>query len=486
MKKLDRLILTSFLGPLVLTFTLADFVLLMQFLWKYIDDLVGKGLDILIVLQLLLYASATFVPMALPIATLFACIMTMGNFGEKYELVAMKAAGISLRRIMMPLAFASIVLVFVAFFFTNWVMPYANLKFKSLRSDIIKTKPALNIRPNEYYSGIDGYVIRVNGKSSDGKKLENIIIYDHTHGNQNNITVAQEGSMVISPDQRYLTFHLSKGYNYTEEIGGNKPDFPLTRIYFDEQSKRFDLSSFAFAKNESEDMYKNHYEMMNLKQLQKASDTFKIQLDMKLDNIAQAIQRTLPYYNSLYVDATAKDQQNLKDTALSFYAYWDTLPKAKKEIAYKNATDFARSGKYEIESQKEITNIDMTTYRRHLIEMQRKFSLPIACFIFFIVGAPFGSIVRKGGLGAPLVASTLCFIVYYVVGMIAERATRSGSLPVEIGMWLANMVFLPIGIYLTYKATADAPVLDAENWKKLFDRFLSLFRKKNQSTEKIN
>ena len=181
MKRIDRLILKSFLGPLLLTFAIAVFVLLMQFVWKYIDDLVGKGLDFGIIAELMLYASATFVPMALPIAVLFASIMTMGNFGEKYELIAMKAGGISLSRIMMPLAFIALLLTGVAFYFSNNVLPVAMYKYRTTLYDVQRKKPAVSIRPSEYYNEIDGYVIRVNKKDPDGRTLRDIIIYDHTH-----------------------------------------------------------------------------------------------------------------------------------------------------------------------------------------------------------------------------------------------------------------------------------------------------------------
>ena len=231
MKKIDKLILKSFLGPLLLTFTIAVFVLLMQFVWKYIDDLVGKGLEIGIIAELLLYASATFVPMALPIAVLFASIMTMGNFGEKYELVAMKAGGISVRRIMMPMALVALLLTGIAFYFANNVLPMAMYKYRITLYDIQRKKPAVSIRPSEYYTEIDGYVIRVNSKAPDGRTMRDIIIYDHTQGiNNTNIIVADHGYMQTTPDDHYLLFTLFKGYTYNEQTDGeNALSRPLTK-----------------------------------------------------------------------------------------------------------------------------------------------------------------------------------------------------------------------------------------------------------------
>ena len=224
MKKIDKLILKSFLGPLLLTFTIAVFVLLMQFVWKYIDDLVGKGLEIGVIAELLLYASATFVPMALPIAVLFASIMTMGNFGEKYELVAMKAGGISIRRVMMPMAFVALLLTGIAFYFSNNVLPMAMYNYRVTLYDIQRKKPAVSIRPSEYYTEIDGYVIRVNGKAPDGRTLRDIIIYDHTQGiNNTNIIVADHGYMQTTPDDHYLLFTLFDGYSYSNPPTAKTP-----------------------------------------------------------------------------------------------------------------------------------------------------------------------------------------------------------------------------------------------------------------------
>ena len=300
MKQIDRLILRSFIGPLVLTFLLAVFVLLMQFLWKYIDDMVGKGLDFLVIAQLLFYASATFVPMALPIATLFASIMTMGNFGEKYELIAMKAGGISIRRVMMPMAVVVLLLTGMAFYFANNIMPIAVLKYKMTLYDVTRKKPALNIKPSEYYSGIDGYVIRIDEKDKENKHLNNIIIYDHTDGMGNvSVTVADKGSMTVTPDERYLVFDLYDGYSYVEDVKGeNIITRPLTRMKFAEQTMRFDLSAFAFNKSDKE-QFKGSYQMMNVRQLSQTMDTLKFNRDIKVKECKKSVNSHFPVVASL-------------------------------------------------------------------------------------------------------------------------------------------------------------------------------------------
>ena len=290
MKKLDRLILRSFIGPLILTFAISVFVLLMQFLWKYIDDMVGKGLEFGVIAELLLYASATFVPMALPIAVLFASIMTMGNFGEKYELVAMKAGGISVRRVMMPMALVVLLITGIAFVFANDVMPQAMLRYRMTLYDITRKKPAVNIRPGEYYKDIEGYVIRVGAKADDGCTLEDVVIYDHSKGvGETNVIVARSGMMQTTLDNRYLLFTLTDGYSYTEPTTGKyRNRRPLTSLRFDRQTIAFDISSFAYNRS-GEDLFKGSYQMMNIKQL----DAAVLRLDSNLNNRYDEVGRSV-------------------------------------------------------------------------------------------------------------------------------------------------------------------------------------------------
>ena len=284
MKKLDRLILRSFLGPLALTFTLSVFVLLMQFVWKYIDDMVGKGLEFGVIAELLLYASATFVPMALPIAVLFASIMTMGNFGEKYELVAMKAGGVSVSRVMLPMTIVVMLLTGVAFYFANNVMPEAMVSYRKTLYDVTRKKPAINIRPGEYYKDIEGYVIRIGSKSQDGRTLEDVIIYDHTKGNSETaVIVAKRGTMQSTIDNRYLIFSLDDGYTYTESATGEHRDTrPMTSVSFSHQTLSFDISSFAYNKS-GEDLFKGSYQTLNVAELGIAIDSLEHNLEQRRD-----------------------------------------------------------------------------------------------------------------------------------------------------------------------------------------------------------
>ena len=471
MKKIDRLILRSFIGPLVLTFTLSVLVLLMQFVWKYVDDLVGKGLDFSVIAELLMYASATFVPMALPIAVLFASIMTMGNFGEKYELVAMKAGGISVRRAMMPMAVVVVLLTGMAFYFANNVMPTAMLKYRMTLYDITRKKPAVNIRPGEYYKEFDGYVIRVGAKGRDGRTLQDVIIYDHTRGaDETTVIVAKRGIMQASVDNRYLKFTLYDGYSYTEETSGNNfRSRPLTSIGFRQQSINFDISSFAFNKSVEEN-FKGSYQMMNINQL----DTSIANLDKAL------VERIGQYRANMLSNLRAWNRYSTSDTlqhaakAVSVDSLLYSLPGKERRSARLHARNAAISAQQDAKMYADMIASDREYINRHHIEWHRKFTLSVACLLLFLIGAPFGSIVRKGGLGLPLVASVGFFVLYYVVGMIAEKAVRESALGPE-GMWISSLVMLPIGIVLTLQATTDSSFFDGSSWRKVFRR---LFRRK--------
>jgi len=460
MKKLDRLILKSFLGPLLLTFAIAVFVLLMQFVWKYIDDLVGKGLDFSVIAQLLLYASATFVPMALPIAVLFASIMTMGNFGEKYELIAIKAGGISLKRVMMPMTLVAVVLMGIAFYFSNNVLPVAMFKYRTTLYDVQRKKPAVSIKPSEYYTEIDGYVIRVNGKDPDGRTLRDIIIYDHTQGiNRTNIVVADHGYMQSTPDDHYLVFTLFNGYNYSEPQDGENHDTrPLTSIGFDEQVLTFDISSFAFSKSD-EEFFAGHYQMLNVVQLDSTVGTLEERLEARYDEFGMAMIDKMKVYR--YAEDHQGDSTAYIDVAKILE---DTVADYRRRVREQSRMVLQNTmgdvGMYQsmIQSDKEYIN-------RHYIELMRKFTLSVACLLLFLIGAPFGSIVRKGGLGMPLVASVVFFVLYYVIGMISEKSVRESAMG-PIGMWVSTFVFIPIGALLTWQATTDSSLFDLHTWKR--------------------
>ncbi len=464
MKKIHVLILKSYAGPLVATFFISLFVLLMQFLWKYIDDLVGKGLEWYIIAELLFYASSTFVPLALPLAILLSSLMTFGNLGEQYELVAMKASGISLRSIMKPLIILSVVISLVAFYFSNNVLPVANLKFKSLLYDVRKKRLAVNIKDGIFYNDLDNYVIRVGHKGRDGNSIYRVMIYNHTDRRGNlDVTVADSGRMDTSPDQRYLYFKLYNGYNYQEAVErkNSRRDQPFQRTHFQEQVQKFDLSSFALNRTK-EDLFKSNYQMLDIEQLNKAIDSLQENLYQKREHLSENF---LNNYKFLTIgDSLAPDSLDstmvLKPDIISGFSKEDQSILIEKSLAS------ARSLKKMLEYHKGDYESGISNIIKHKVVWHKKFTLSFACLILFFIGAPLGAIIRKGGLGLPAVISVLFFIMYHIISMIGEKSALQNAMPIGEGMWLSSAILLPLGLFLTYKATTDAPIMDMDVWNK--------------------
>lgn len=477
MKKIYWLILKSYIGPLVLTFFISLFILLMQFLWKYIDDLVGKGLEWYVISQLLFYASATFVPLALPLAILLSSLMTFGNLGEHYELVAMKASGISLRKIMMPLVVVSVIISISAFFFSNNMLPLANLKFYSLLHDIKQQKLTLNIKEGIFYNGIEGYTIRVGKKEDDGQTIHEVMIYDHSQrmGNSS-LTTAKSGKMELSPDKTTLIFTLYNGNNY-EEIHSRsnyRTNRPFQRATFNDQYRRFTGLNFALSRTD-EAFFKNNYHMMNLRQLRYSEDSLLIQLDKRQEQLSKSILAFLPLYKSYLADTLKKDSIREQLPPELFREKGNVL----KPDIITIALDDARMIKNTLEFNVTDVKLRKEKINKHGVEYHRKFTLSFACLVLFFIGAPLGALIRKGGFGLPVVVSVLFFVVFHVLSIIGEKYAKAGVVDPAYGMWFASFVLLPLGVFLTYKATTDSPLLDTEVWSKFFKRFA---RKKGETT----
>ncbi|MDD2964920.1 MAG: LptF/LptG family permease [Bacteroidales bacterium] len=464
MRKLHILVIRSYLGPLVMTFFIALFILLMQFLWKYIDDLVGKGLEWYIIAELLFYASSTFVPLALPLAVLLSSIMTFGNLGEHYELVAMKASGISLRKIMLPLIVVSVAISVFAFLFSNNVLPVANLKFKSLLYDVRQQKLALNIKEGVFYNGIENFVIRVGQKDPDGQTIHDVMIYNHSDqlGNTR-LTTAQSGKMRMTADQHYLQFTLFDGIDYQEKTDQRsyRKTRPFQITHFGETVRYFDLGSFALNRTD-EVFFKSNYQMMNMSQLQYTLDSLQRDVQKRYTDFPgmvasrsyhlsrcdtiMSVSKTLP--GQLIAKANQADKKRIIEEAIA-------QATANREFVFNSKEDW--------KSREE-------TLYKHQIAWHQKLSLSFACLVFFFIGAPLGAIIRKGGLGLPVVISTLLFITYHIISITFEKYTRAGLLPAWQGMWIASMILLPVGVFLTRKATLDSPLLDMESWNRFMKK----------------
>ncbi|MDA9267329.1 LptF/LptG family permease [Salibacteraceae bacterium] len=473
MKKLHTLIVQSYLGPFVLTFFITLFIFVMQFLWKYIDELVGKGLEWYLVAELLFYASANLVPMALPLAILLASIMTFGSFGEHYELVAMKSSGMGLLRIMYPLLIVTIFTSIGAFLFTNYVWPKANLEFASLLYDIRHKKPAFDITEGVYYDGIDGYVIRVENKDEDGKGLNDILIYDHTKKEGNiHVIRAEKGRMEMSEDQRYLVFTLENGSSY-EEIQEERN--PHMKSEFNKEILRFDLSGFQMERSDK-DIFKDNYQMLNLQQLDNAVDTYDLKLIERDKEYGRLmLRKTLPEdLDSAKLVGIANSDSTKTDA-------YNNIFKEHKVALIETAISQLRSNKTFVSSRLSIRESTVKSINRHLIEWHRKFTLSFACVILFFIGAPLGAIIRKGGLGLPVVISVLFFLVYHITSITFEKLVKQGEIEPFRGMWMASLILLPVGLFLTFKASTDSSLFDMETYTKSVQRFLSaLGLKKNK------
>lgn len=475
MKKIYILVLKAYIGPLIMTFFIAIFILLMQFVWKYVDDLVGKGLEWYIIAELLFYASSTFVPLALPLAILLSSLMTFGNLGEHYELVAIKAAGISLKKTMFPLVVLSIFISSIAFYFSNNVLPYANLKLHSILYDVREQKLALNIKEGIFYDGIDGYVIRVGKKEPDGKTIRDIKIYDHTARLGNiNVTTANWGTMQLTSDKKSLIFTLHDGVNYQEKIDQHNYSArrQFQRTSFSENQRYFDLSAFAMSRT-NEELFRSHYQMLNLMQLHDAEDSLMQKISIRKKEMSSQIWKSffhLNYKNALAINNTP---DSIVKPGPDFLASFSNQQRSK---ILEGAVAGTRSLKENISYYN--SEIDQRSEKlyRYQIEVQRKFTLSLACFILFFIGAPLGAIIRKGGFGLPVVFSVLFFVVFHILSITGEKFCREGVLPSWQGMWIASLVFLPVGIFLTLKATTDSPLVDSDAWKRLFRR---IFPKRN-------
>lgn len=453
MKRLHIFLIKSFLGPFITTFFIAIFLLLMQFLWKYIDDLVGKGLEFTQIAELLFYASARFVPVALPIAMLLSSVMIFGKLGENYELVALKSSGISLLKILFPLTIFVIIIAYGSFLFSNYVMPIANLKNGSMLYDIQKKKPALNIKEGIFYKDIEGFSIKVAEKDSDGKTLKDIIIYDHTAKNGNDkVIISESGIMQLTKDEKYLELILYNGHSYID-ITGSKRKNPYRTTHFKENLIRFNLSSFNTINN-SEALYKGHYAMLSNQQLATAIDSLTNKYE----------EREITFTKNITDKYTTNSEA---DNLIAIKPFSKIKIKQQYDIAINKLQalkSITKSNKDDLEYRKIIIT-------KHNIEWHRKISLAIACLLLFLVGAPLGAIIRKGGFGLPVLFSVFFFLIYHVLSMIGEKSVKDLSMKAYEGMWIANMVFSLIALFLIYKAKNDVQLFDFSPLLKRINQF---------------
>ena len=480
MKKLDRFILKSFIGPFVAILLVVVFILVMQFLWLYIDELVGKGLSFKVILEFLAWGSVTMLPLSLPLATLLASMMTLGTLGQNNELLAIKAAGVSLQRVLMPLGAACLAVSIGAFFVSNDLMPVAFNKIYTLRDDIGKTKEEIKIPTGTFYNGIEGYILRVNERNDETGVMHGVMVYNHTANKGNvSLTLADSAMMKMSKDKSFLSFTLYDGANYEETNKKSYRDttLQLQKIDFTRQELYIPLENYAFEKSDSA-RFDDEVKSMNLKQLYHGQDSIgNLNASAMADNVKAMLKlRNLRYNNQLDSAVVAsrttpfvmKEGESWKDLDIRLNA----LTKAKEHADEMQV----------ILSSYSRERFHYTfTLRRIDIEILKKFALSVACLIFFFIGAPLGALIRKGGLGTPAIISVLFFVAYWVIDISGTKLARDGAVGPFHGVFISTYILFPTGLYLTWKAINDSSVFNVDAIKSIFRKIkikvMSIFKK---------
>ena len=568
MKKLDILMIKSFLGPFFLATSVADFILLIQYMLKYFDDFVGKNLGFTVFAELLFYFSLNMFQVALPLGVLIASLMTFGNLGENFELTAIKGSGISLIRTLRPLFLFIVVLSIGAFFFNNYTVPAANLKAYSLLFDIRQTKLALDIKEGTFYNGIPNYSIKAKKKLSDGRTLKDVIIYDHNTGPGNKTVILADSCLMYTiMDERYLKLELFNGNYYNEQPKRNSKVEQLFRSEFEKMELVFSLASFDL-KRRQEELFQNNRQMKNIGELRQDIDSFKLLITKGNEEILKQLETSyrfhlekthltprdtaiaptkrqddhspirasfspsfnqlplkqkgskkskLPGLETLYPQPQGVDNNDLKHLLFTFQT--DSIPKAvtpfiKKrtltDLRYINlnmvsadSIDVAYLRKVIRELQSDKTTIHSATNKaravkqrlashntrlyeliRHrneyTIEKEKKYAQAMACILMFLIGAPLGAIIKKGGLGVPTIIAIFFFILYYVLNSIGAKSAKVGAMNPYLAVWMSDLALLPFGIFFLRQARIDARIFDYDAYLIFIDSIKNKFVKKKK------
>ena len=466
MKKIHQLVLKSFLGPLVLTFLIIIFILMMNFVWRYIDELVGKGLEPMVIVELLMYATINMIPMGMPLAILLATIMTMGNLGENYELLAMKSAGMSLMQIMKPMFWVIGILSFGSFFIVNDLVPYANRKMFSIIYDIKQQNQALEFQDGLFFNGIDDMSIRVEHQDPKTQLLTKVLIYDNrSRSGDMTTTIADSGYIRLSDDKKFLLVTLFNGETY-EQTRSHQwyTKSSLRRHTFERQEAKIPMTGFDFQRSD-ENMFGNNSQTLDISELQHNIDS----LDHLVNKLTTTAYNPLLHEQIFVRDPNAvsppdtieidRSKKVHKSYVLDSVAKLPTRPKSRVyEMALKSARSSRNMFSFDESSSKEALN----QLYRSKNEWHRKLTLPISVLIFFLIGAPLGAIIRKGGLGMPLVISVIFFVIYYIISISGEKLAKEGTWSSLLGMWISAILLTPLALYLSKQANSDSALLDID------------------------
>ncbi|MBR5678989.1 MAG: LptF/LptG family permease [Paludibacteraceae bacterium] len=489
-KKIDIYLLRNFLGLFVATFFIAIFILLMQFMWMHVNDLVGKGIGLGVLSEFFIYATASVIPLALPLAILLSSLISFGNLAEKVELTAMKAAGISLFRILRPLALAVALLSVGAFFFSNNVLPKSQMKLWALIFSLRQKSPELQIPVGEFYDEISGYHIYVRDKTRKGELL-NLMIYDYSGGFENaKVMVADTGRLMTSADRRFLILDLVQGESFEninqkqQRATGTTKNIPYRRETFTHKRLIIDFATDFNRYDES--ILEDQHVSKNVAQLVHSIDS------VHTVAVARSAEQSTKLVNERYFgrDVTSSNiiiPEKLTTDERHEYnidSLWASLSIERQRQVLRSAIERAQSYRDQIEYNAILLEDAERYIRKHEIELYRKFTLAFACLIFFFIGAPLGTIIRKGGLGAPVVISVILFIIYYIIDNTGYKMAREALWPCWAGMWLSSFILLPIGIFLTYKAATDSPLFNPEAWKIGLKKLMERLKEQEQIIRK--
>ena len=552
MKKIDKLLLSSFFPPFVVTFFIALFVLIMQTLWVYIDDIIGKGAGLAMISEFMVYLSISHFIMALPIAVLISSVMVMGNLAEHYELSSMKSAGVSLLRVMRPLMVACALIGLFSWFSANYITPVANLKFKSRLYDMRKQKPTLNMEEGIFNDDFEGYKIRIGEKGADNKTIKDVFIANHiaTQRDRLNEIIAKGGIMYNTPNKRFLVMELEEGQQFQEGnryAGNGKSKAPFVRTSFKKYTKIFDMKEFDINRTD-EELFRTHYSMLSIRQLQNAIDSIDKQMLDRRETTSSYINQYLngikpPKKDSSKIEtasstkgksieikkvnhqdslvkiatATKKEQvnkklatkgqaitiekskipvkkrksnsnalklkskvaeQNIDHPLTDYESLLETFSAGKKTAYVTKAIQQARSIKSNADSAHRYLVKTGEKRIKHVFELHSKYAFATVCFVFLFIGAPMGALVRKGGFGYPLLIAIIFFMLFITLTLTFKRMAEALVVPTLLAVWLPNLIILPIGFFLTYKAMNDSKVFDAARIRSFFQQILARFQKK--------
>ncbi|MDQ1162232.1 lipopolysaccharide export system permease protein [Chryseobacterium sp. SORGH_AS 447] len=480
LKILDRYIIKTFFGPFFFIFSVLFFIFIVNIIWIQLGQFMGKGLSYWQIMKLLFYLGVSVISMVLPLTILLASIMSFGEFGERYELAAMKAAGISLTRVMMPLLGVTVVMSIILYFFSNNIIPDFQRKAKNMLFNIAQTKPALNFTPGQFIDQIPENMVKfdkITGKNDEN--IEGVFVHKKASSYDNQRTIiAEKGKFVQATNSNYLKLILYKGYVYEDNFAGRGENIRLRQpdqaIKFDSLTLHFDVSDLI-NKAIEEEKITDDYRFQTFAELNKTVDKAKTDNDRFFTNVNNDVlnqtNSVISYMDSKQNRAKAKPKQMIK---------LDTVKSAKKLEIIKNAYDRLESLKSTLEAKNNELEPGIKYYNKVVIYQQRIVTYSFTCIIFFLIGSSLGSIIRKGGMGLPVIIAIVIFIIFYIINVGFENMAWSGKINPYFAAWVPNIVLFPFGVWMTYKALTDSQLFDAEKYKAAFKPIVKLFVKKEE------